>query len=226
MGTVPRNIAERIQYYQARQTVWTTNAAALGILPAEMTTMSGRITAAVTALSAQGSAQTLSKAATVTLHDADRALSLYGADLIKKIKAKAGQDGDSVYALAQIDPPSPSSPVGPPGTPYQLVVMLNPNGTIKLKWRCDNPAGSQGTFYQVGRRPEGVSEFTYLGGSGGRSFVDSTLPTGSSSMVYSIQAMRTTAMGQSAEFLVKFGVSSSGVATTSVTELTPRKIAA
>jgi hypothetical protein len=226
MGVVPKKLAERIAWYQARQSAWTTNAAALGLSAPEMTTMSGYITAAVTALTAQTDAKNTAKAATVTLHDAGRTMSDYGSDLIKQIRARAGQDGDGVYALALIPPPATPTPVGAPGTPYQLVVLLNPNGSIEMKWKCENPVGAQGTFYQIGRRPEGTPEFTYLGGSGERRYVDATLPAGSSAVVYSIQAMRSTVMGPAAEFLVKFGVSTGGVATASVTELAPRRAAA
>src|SRR5437667_12422267 len=99
MGVVPNKLADRIAWYQARQSTWTTNAVALGMTSGEMTTMSGYITAAVAALTAQTNAQNAAKATTTTLHDAGRILSAYGSDLVKQIRAKAGQTGgDSIYA--------------------------------------------------------------------------------------------------------------------------------
>jgi hypothetical protein len=227
MSVVPKNLAERIAWYQARQTAWTTNAVAVGLSAGEMTTMSGYITSAVTALTDQVNARNLAKAKTVTLHDTEGVMARYGSDLVAKIRAKAGQvGGDSVYALALIPPPATPTPVGAPGTPYQLTVALKPSGAVELKWKCDNPVGAQGTFYQIGRKAAGAAEFAYLGGTGERKFVDATLPAGSASVVYSIQAMRSTAMGDEAEFIVNFGVSSGGIATATVTDLTPVRRAA
>ena len=42
--------------------------------------------------------------------------------------------------------------------------------------------------YQVYRRATATGEFTYLGGSGAKTFVDSTIPAGSSQVTYQIQA--------------------------------------
>src|SRR5687768_14903066 len=108
MPIVPTKIPAKVQFYQQRVTPWTTNATAIGLSTAEMTTMSAKVTAAVDALEAHNVARQAAKDATVVLYDAVRAVGDYGADLIKKIKGKAGQDGDNVYALASI--PAPATP--------------------------------------------------------------------------------------------------------------------
>src|SRR5689334_22701302 len=127
MGVVPTKLSDRIAWFAARQSAWTSNAVALGLTAGEMTTMSGFITSASSALTDQTEAQNAAKSSTVTLHDADQIMSQYGSNLIKQIRARAGQVGDSIYALAMIPPPATPTPVGNPGTPYQLVVTLNPD---------------------------------------------------------------------------------------------------
>jgi hypothetical protein len=103
--------------------------------------------------------------------------------------------------------------VGAPGTPTDFTVSLNGDGTLKLKWKCANPAGSVGTIYQVWRRiggAGGAGEFVYLGGSGTKDFTDDTLPAGSAAVTYQIQGVRSTAIGPWAQFNVNFGISSGG----------------
>jgi hypothetical protein len=208
-----------ITFYSQRQAGWNTNATAIGISTSEVTALGTLISSAQTALSAQIASKQVAKDDTVTLHDSARALSAAGADLIRKIKAKAGQTGgDSVYALAQIPPPSTPSPVGPPGTPYQLKVELIPGGALTLTWKCDNPVGSQGTLYQIGRKVNGATEFDYVGGVGTRKFTDTTLPAGTNQVIYQIQGVRTTALGVAQEFIVSIGSGANGVMTASVVE--------
>ena len=88
------------------------------------------------------------------------------------------------------------------------------------------PSGSTGTIYQIWRQiapPDGPLE--YIGGSGMREFTDSTLPEGSSNVMYQIQAVRSTAVGEVATFNVKFGTSSAGPTIDSVVETPLRKAA-
>ena len=108
------------------------------------------------------------------------------------------------------------SPVGKPGTPFQLKVELKPSGALELTWKCDNPAGSHGTLYQIGRKVDGATTFEYVGGAGEKKWTDSTLPAGSSSVTYQIQAVRTTSVGDAAEFIVNIGISSGGAMMASV----------
>lgn len=226
MGAVPIKIADRIAWYQARQATWTSNAVALGLSAGEMTTMSGYITAAAAALSDQADAKNAAKASTLTLRDADRAMSQYGSDLIKQIRAMAGQvGGDSIYALALIPAPATPSPVPPPGTPEGFKATINPTGTLKLSWKCANPPGSSGTTYQVFRKVGTATNFTFVGASGTRSFEDATLPTPLASVTYQIVALRSTSLGEPAQFTVNFGGAGS-VTSVTVVEPGPKLLAA
>lgn len=211
-----------ISFYSGRQAGWNTNATAIGITTSEATALGTLVTSAQTALTAQQAAKQTAKDKTVTLHDAASALSKAGAELIQKIKAKAGQvGGDSVYALAQIPPPSTPTPVGPPGTPYQLKVALKPGGALELKWKCNNPAGSQGTLYQIGRKVNDATTFEYVGGVGTKKFTDNTLPAGTFQVIYQIRGVRTTAIGEAEEFIVSIGAGSGGTMMANVVEPTP-----
>jgi hypothetical protein len=57
----------------------------------------------------------------------------------------------------------------------------------------------------------------FVGASGVKSFVDDTLPSGASPVTYQITAVRSTARGNPAQFVVNFGVGGGGFAVTSVT---------
>ena len=52
------------------------------------------------------------------------------------------------------------------------------DGSLELKWKCANPAGSQGTMYQVSRRIGASGPLVQIGGSGTR---DTAMPPVSTS---------------------------------------------
>ena len=115
------------------------------------------------------------------------------------------------------------SPRPAPGTPGNFKVTLRDDGSLDLAWTCSNPRGSSGTIYQVFRRATPDGEFTYLGGTGDKKYLDDAIPAGASSMTYQIQAIRSTVAGPWAQFNVSFGtpVSAGGAMTASVDE-TPK----
>ncbi len=110
------------------------------------------------------------------------------------------------------------SPRPAPGTPYRFSVGLASDGSVTLKWKCNNPKGSSGTIYQVWRRIAPTTDFTYLGGTGEKLFADGTIPAGTAQVTYQIQAVRSTAVGAWAQYNVSFGVSGSGPVVEQVAE--------
>ena len=112
-----------------------------------------------------------------------------------------------------------------PGKPTGLVVTLDESGVLNLAWKCPNPPGTMGTVYQIWRRTTPTGAFEYLGGVGEKKFTDATIPAGSSQVSYQVQAVRSTAVGEWAQFDVQFGVGGGTVASVSETAATP-KIAA
>lgn len=222
MGVLPPNKVARIEFCENHNTPWSANAVAIGTTAAEAAALATKTTAARNAFNARQSARNAARAATNDYNLAVEAMTQAAADIIKQIKTKAAISGSGVYSLAEIPAPATPSPRPPPGPISDFVVTLDGNGALGLKWKCANPPGATGTIYQVWRRIGAAGEFSYLGGSGSRSFVDDTLPAGSASVTYQIQAVRSTAVGPWAQFNVNFGVSGSGAMTASVVETTPK----
>lgn len=223
---VPQKAVDRLEFYERHIPGWTTEAVGIGLVAGDVTALGTKATTARASYEAQKTAQDAAQAATLTWQNDLAALSRAGSECIKKIRVKAGSAGTSVYALAEIPAPATPSPAPAPGKPTDLVVSLDSSGALALKWKCPNPAGVSGTMYQLRRRIGAAMEFEYIGGTGSKKFLDNKIPAGSTQVTYQIQAVRSTAVGLSAEFNVNFGVSSSGGATASVVETSPTRIAA
>lgn len=222
MGLLPQSINGKIQFFEAHLPYWTTNAVAIGSSAPEVAAIEAKTEAARAALIAQEAAQDTAKTRTSEMRQAVEALVSAGSDLIKKVRAKAATDGDVIYNLANIPAPATPSPKGPPGQARDFKLQLNADGSVTTTWKCDNPPGATGTLYQLFRKVEG-GEFTYMGGTGSKAFVDTTIPAGVSSLTYQIQAVRSTAVGPWAQFNVNFGT---GGGSMTITESTPTKLAA
>lgn len=221
MSLIPDTINGKIEFLQSKNSPWSTNAVAIGTTSAAVTALNTKVTNAQAKLNAAIAAREAAKNATTDLHLAIRAMVVAGSDIIKQIRAKAATDGDNVYVLAQIPPPAIPSPVPAPGTPTDFVATLNPDGSLKLRWKCANPAGSMGTMYQVSRRTGSTGAFATIGGSGTKTFDDATVPAGVAGVTYQIVAVRSTAVGVAAQFTVNFGVGGAGEMIASVVEAGP-----
>ena len=215
MSTVPVQGLPRIVFYEAHVPVWTTVATQIGLVSAECTDLTTKTANARTAYAEHIAAQETSKAKTQAYYEALEILSAAGSLAIEKIKVKAKSvGGTSVYSLAEIPPPAIPGPCGPLGTPTAFKAEMSVTGAFTFTWKNANPKSATGVVYQVWLRTTPTGEFTYLGGTGEKKFVDSTLPAGSSQVTYQVQAVRSTGAGAWAQFDVKFGVGG----TTSVTE--------
>ena len=217
MPIVPVQTTAKIEFYENHVTPWNANAVAIGTTVAAVTDLDTKTQAARAAFNAQQAAQQAAKSTTIDLKLAMAAMADAGADIIKQIRAQGAIVGDSVYSLAEIPAPAIPSPKPPPGTAYQLSVLLNGDGSLNLGWRCDNPPGTSGTIYQIFRQVGGTGDFTYLGGVGEKRFVDETVPGGASFVTYKIQAVRSTAVGMWNTFNVQFGTNAGGMMTAMVT---------
>jgi hypothetical protein len=217
MALVPNSRTAKVAFFKGKIAPWTTNAVAIGTSAAEVTAHDAKVTAAENALAAQVSAAAASKTATMIADNAVDALANAGADIIRQIRAKAEIVGNSVYELAQIPAPAIPSPTPAPGMPYGFVATLLPNGSLELTWKCDNPPRAIGVIYNVWRK-NADGTWNSIGGAGQKKFVDTTVPAGVPSVIYSVQAMRSTGVGVSNEFTVNFGVSGGGGMTASVAQ--------
>ncbi len=97
------------------------------------------------------------------------------------------------------------SPMPLPGKPEGFRLALHDDGAIELRWKCKHPRRAAGAVYHIFRRDALDQPFAYLGTTGKRVFVDTSLPPGVTSVTYRIRAFRTTGMGQPADFPVNFG---------------------
>lgn len=218
MSVVPKKLLEKIQWAEAHVTPFNSNAVAIGTTVLEASAFETKTQAARDALTGSENARNAAKDATITLDAAIAALDVSAAGIIKQVRAKAETTNNvGVFALASIPVPATPGPVGAPGTPSELKVELDGDGSLILAWKCANPVGCHGVVYQVWRSTTGGDgEFSYVGGSGSRKFVDTTVPAGAASLTYKIQAVRSTAVGMWATFNVLFGTNPSGAMIASI----------
>ena len=231
MSIVPSRVEDLLAWANVHQDVWTSVAAQIGLTPAQATAFKDAWTAANDDFAARQAAKAAAEAATTTSQNSVRELRRSASDTLRFIKAFAEtQDAPStVYAKAQIPPPSAPGPVGPPGTPFDFRAGLNPDGTITLRWKCNNPAGSSGTVYTLKRRLSNETQFSIIGAVGLKRFTDFTLPLGSSSVQYIVSAQRGEQVGiPSSPFTVQFGTGGDGLQITAqfTDEDAPAKLAA
>jgi hypothetical protein len=91
------------------------------------------------------------------------------------------------------------------------------SGNLTLRWTAANPAGTSGTSYIIRRRLPSESEFSFIGVSGRKEFVDDSLIAGPDSVLYTVQGQRADSSGPlSPIFTVNFGRLPSGGFTASV----------
>jgi len=216
MSMVPNDRLGKIQFYEAHQPAWAANVIAIGLTVPLVTALDGLIVEARAAYTAAEIARAAAKAATQSYYDKVRAMHSgpgAGSDMIGLIKSKAETTNNpNVYVLAQIPAPANPGITPPPGTPFEFTVGLLQNGALQLKWKCNNPARTQGTLYEVKRSIGGgaAAPFAFVGATGTRTFTDETIPAGSSPVTYQITALRSTTRGNPAQFTVNFGIGGAG----------------
>lgn len=216
-NVLPKPIVARIQWAENHVAPFSSNAVAIGITAAIATDFQTKTEAARAALQVRDAVKDNLRNKDNDLRLAMIALTDAGAAIVNTVHAKGDMVGDSVYSLASIPVPATPAPRPLPGEPTDFTVELANDGSITLKWKCDN-SGSQGTQYQVWRRIDGdATGFTFVGGTGIKEFVDSTIPAGSAQATYQVRGTRPTGAGPWAQWNVNFGTSSGGTMTASVT---------
>lgn len=209
MGVVPNGRIEKVQFYETHRAPWEANAVAIGLTAAQVTALMDLVDDARNNYEKMLSKRNDALAATQEFNNSVTLMQNAGSAAIKAIKTRAAMTNDpNVYTLAQIPAPLPPGPSPTPGTPFELAVGLLGNGALELRWKCANPAGTSGTIYEVQRRLSGGGggSFAYVGSTGTRKFIDETLPAGTAIATYQITAVRSTARGAPAQFLVNFGI--------------------
>lgn len=225
MAVIPGDRAQQIVFCKQHLAPWAANAAAIGIVAGDVTTLTTRTDAAQTALNAALAARQTAKAATEAYYNAVDLMTDKAREIVKTIKAYADSKNDpNIFILAQI--PAPTPPVAgssvPPGKPDRFNVTLNPGGSLTLAWRSTNAASSTGGSFIIARRPaptasdpnppyavvgtaagSGQSE---AGGSRTITFTDLSIPFGTTSVSYIVTPRRGGKNGESSDaYTVTFG---------------------
>lgn len=204
-----------IDWCTAHSEVFAANATAIGLTVAKTTAYATLLTDAVKALEDVEQARSTYRAAVVTANEAMRVLngSLNGtSELVRTIRsfAEAQATPNSVYSLAQIDPPAPPSPLPAPNPATDITVGIEPmTGAIMLKWKASQPG--TGTVYVVKRRINSSGPWMFVGTAGAdKTFVDATFPAGPDSVQYLIQAQRSNQFSETTGVVVNFGIGATG----------------
>jgi hypothetical protein len=120
---IPRSPrSEVLKFGNAHTAIFTANAAALGILPADAVKYSAAVTEAQTASDDQETIKNAYRTATTNTNSAFSHLLTVQGDVIRKIRAfaEASADPQAVYTLAQIPPVASPSVMAPPGKPTNM----------------------------------------------------------------------------------------------------------
>ena len=214
---IPQERLERIAWFKARQTAWSTNATAIGTTSADVTEVGTLLAAAEAARAAQETAIATAQAKSAAFYAAVDALSLKGLNVVKQIRTKGeGANDPEIWELAMIPAPATPTPTGLPAAPEALKVSLDGDGAVNLSWRCKNPPRVTGVLYSVHRQLDGATGWENLGVTGVRKFVDVTIPVGTTKVTYKIRGVRSMGAGPWTQFVVQFGTNAVGVLTASL----------
>lgn len=225
MPVIPNDRLDQIVFCEQHIAPWTTNATALNLAVADVTSLNTKAVAARTAYNAVLAARQQAKAATEAYYNAVGIMVDKAREMVKVIKTQADTKNDpNVYVLAQI--PAPTPPVSgsrtPPGKPTDVRAILNTDGSITLNWKSTNAASSSGGSFLVSRRfsPTAASpnpQYVVIGSAAGSgasesggarsiSFTDVTIPAGTAGMSYIITPRRGGKNGEPSEAVtVNFG---------------------
>lgn len=199
MPVIPDKNNDAILFFEQRQSDWTSNAAALGLTPGDMTAFAPLITSARTSFTDAEVARQASKNATVTLENNMDSMRGQGAALIAKIKAFAESSGNpNVYVLASIPPPAPPTPAPAPTPPASVSASVNNDGHVVVKWKATK---LNGTFFSVHRLLPGGT-WTPVGSVAAKTFTDDTLPSASAWAQYQVKSHRGTEVSEGSEPIV------------------------
>lgn len=212
MSTIPQDNPGAIDWCTTHLANWPADPTTIGLDAARVAELASRTQAASVALATALQLDSDKKAAFADYHSKARTMREYASQSVGIIRgfAKGSEDPEAVYTAAQIPPPADPQPAPEPGVPSNFKTRLLQDGALELTFDCDNQ-GEGGVTYEV-RRRDGTSQsepFNFVLNALERKFTDDTIPHGTSSVVYRVQAIRSTGRGSPAVFLVIFGTGNS-----------------
>ena len=189
MATVPNTLIGKIQFFEQHLPVWAVDPTAIGLTALQVADLTTLTASARSSYDAALAIRNTAKALTNQQTDDVGAMYDLGADLIKTIRAFAQTTNDNaVYTVAEIPPPSPPTPLGPPATPKNLVGVINAAGEIVLDWDASLAGG---TSFSIERSTvSSTGPWTLIGTSEESGFTDAVVPSGVDGISYRVIAAR------------------------------------
>lgn len=205
MGSnMPAHRGPAIDWINERLDLWTDNAAAIGLDPTDVATLTALAGSATTARTHAQTLRNNAKSGTVAWYaSADETMDK-ARDLILNIKAYAANTNDpQVYVLADVSPRAEPGETPAPDAPSVIKAELLDQGRVRLTWKGKGP---RGTFYIVKRRLPSENTFTVIATVTDKAFTDEALPFGVDKVVYAIDAQQTDKLVYGPEKNVQLGV--------------------
>lgn len=225
MSILPDSKVALLQWTTDHLEAWT-SPAAIGLTAGQLTQLQAVYDEAVKDVNAASLAREASRAATLAQNGAIADLRAQLAAMIRSIKtfADASNNPSSIYSLALIPFPSPPQSLPAPGVASEVLVTLNPGGSITLSWSGENSAASEGAVYTIARKLPGAANYTLVGVSPGSTtqsrrmaYTDPAVPTSAATqgVSYIITGQRGQQIGQSTTaIIVQFGIGGAGATVT------------
>jgi hypothetical protein len=205
MTTIPPTYLGRLEFFEAHLPVWAKNPAAIGLNASLVAALVVLVEACRADYDSMNEIRARAMAATQIHKDSNEAAYDLGADLVKTIRAFAGTSNNpAVYNTAQIPPPSPHTPLGPPLTPTGVTARLNPVGQIELAWTASRVGGT--SFIIERSTVSAAGPWSIIGAAEAVAFTDPAVPVGLPAISYRVTAIRSAgASTPSAAATVPFG---------------------
>ena len=225
MSVLPNGKAELLAWTEAHLEHWTTPAA-IGLTAAQITAATAKYDQAIKDVASATLARENSRGATTTQNGSVADLRAQLAAMIRSIKtfADASSNPSAIYGQANIPMPSDPQSLPAPGVASEVLVTLNPGGSITLSWSGENSAASEGAVYTIARKLPGAATYTLVGVSPGSTtqarrmaFTDPTVPTSAAAqgVSYIITGQRGQQIGPSSTAItVQFGIGGAGATVT------------
>ena len=190
---MPDTINDRLNFVATRLPILEATPANFGLALPALTLLGDLLKDAQDAYSNALKARQASVEATAVQTAALRAMAVQQGVVFRTLKTFADNkptiaQRDAVYTAAQLPVPSSGGGTLPaPNTPTDTKADPNANGTVTVKWKA---SANSGCVYLVFRKLAGNNTFQQIGYISKKTFIDGTVPAGTTSCQYQVQAVR------------------------------------
>jgi hypothetical protein len=210
MGSIPTSPRGSVlAWCEAHVDVFRTNAVAIGLTADQALDFGVATETYATAIAAAEKARQEADALTDAANNAYRLMRRQMTNAVADIRqyAEDQPDPQAVYTRAEVPARQDPSAAPPPGQPSNLSVSLvSATGALELRWKSNNPSGTSGTSYIIRRRLPTEANFSFVGVTGERRFVDNSFVAGPDTVEYTVQGQRADSSSPLSEiFVIRFG---------------------